>query len=264
MRKAIAFPIIALVAVASCSDDPLGLLHGIVAGNHQTIVAGTAELPDGVTWRLVRSKNGTITGHWTDPFLPKYAHAQGAVTVTGSPVPGAVVCVEEVPELVPFVRCTNTDANGEATFFIDVATNKMGTYRAQIRGTLNSQPAVFDTISATVEAGAANPMISQNWLSFNPSPATLSHEAAADNYGNPIPFRLVGDGWLQPQGDTVGTAAARRLVFPASAIDSAPGSLEMRGAAGQLYGRVYYSFIIQNGDVTSIQMRVRGVNLPAP
>lgn len=154
MRVAVSvFALAALVACSGSTNPTSGALKlGIVSGNNQTALASKQQLTDPVIGKLVRSADGTVSFHWIDALLPTKAYAQGGTTVTGSPVPGAVVCavsIDPTHKLDPFVPCTNTDANGQATFFFTTGTTA-GVSKAEIRGTLNSSPAVFDTAQATV------------------------------------------------------------------------------------------------------------------
>jgi hypothetical protein len=148
-----------LLACAACggstSSPPEGPLKlGIVAGNNQVAPAGSAKLTDPVVGRLVRVS--TASGPRFE--FVKTAYAQ--TVVTGSPVPGAVVCAVSVTagSMVPFVPCTNTDANGTATFFFTPGT-KAGEAESEIRGTLSGQPAVFDTAKATVLPGPVTDVV---------------------------------------------------------------------------------------------------------
>lgn len=135
-------------SATSTPEGPLKL--GIVSGDNQVALAGSQKLTDPVIGRLVRVS--TASGPRFE--FVKTAYAQ--TVVTGSPVPGAVVCAVSLTpgDMVPFVPCTNTDANGQATFFFTPGT-KAGEVHSEIRGTLAGQPAVFDTATATVEAGPA-------------------------------------------------------------------------------------------------------------
>lgn len=149
MRYAVTLMALALAGcdVIGGNDGPLAL--GIVAGNHQTATAGSDRLTDPVVGKLVRTSDGGITMRLVRP-----AYAQGTV-VNGSPVPGAVVCAVSVTEggMVPWAPCTNTDDDGTATFFFTPGTTA-GEALAEIRGTVEGEPAVFDTAVATVEPGA--------------------------------------------------------------------------------------------------------------
>lgn len=151
MRTALA--LLAVIPIlSSCeaagpgNDGPLEF--GIVQGDNQVAIAGDEELSDPVVGKLVRSSDGGITFR-----LVATAYAQGTV-VSGSPVPGAVVCAQSITEdgPVPFVPCTNTLEDGTATFFFSGGT-KAGDAKSEIRGTVEGEPAVFDTATVTVLAG---------------------------------------------------------------------------------------------------------------
>lgn len=156
--------LLAMACGGSGSTEPPAvqrLAHGIVAGNNQSTVAGTAQLSGAVVEQMVQNASGTLSlrripDTWQDravDWLVPRAFAQGTV-VNGSPVVGAVVCavnVDTTYKLTAFVPCTNTDADGKAVFFFTPGT-KAGVAKAEIRGTYQSQPAVFDTARATVIA----------------------------------------------------------------------------------------------------------------
>lgn len=156
---------LALIACGGSADNtsPIGngpLKLGIVSGQNQTVTAGSAQLGAPVVGKLVRQPNGTVAfiqtsaGRALDLIVPR-AFAQGGTVVTGSPVPGAVVCavsVDTAHSLVPFTPCTNTDSAGQATFYFTPG-HGAGVAKAEIRGTLNNSPAVFDTAKATVLPG---------------------------------------------------------------------------------------------------------------
>jgi hypothetical protein len=152
MRTLAVCTLIALTACGgSTTSTPEGPLKlGIVAGNNQVAAAGSAKLTDPVVGRLVR----VSTAQGPRFEFVKTAYAQ--TVVTGSPVPGAVVCAVSLTagSMVPFVPCTNTDVDGKATFFFTPGT-KAGEAKSEIRGTLAGQPAVFDTAKATVMPGPA-------------------------------------------------------------------------------------------------------------
>lgn len=169
MKRTVVFILTIIAAIMGCSgstESPISppngpLAMGIVSGNNQVVTAGHDSLPNPVVGQMVRLPNGTVAFHilkagnsLLDAIVPR-AFAQ--TVVNGSPVPGAVVCavsVDSVHKLTPWTPCTNTDAGGKATFFFTTGTTA-GVASAQIRGTLNSQPAVFDTAKATVTADAA-------------------------------------------------------------------------------------------------------------
>lgn len=148
IMTALAAPL-ALVACDSATggfDGPPAL--GIVSGNHQVATAGAEQLPAPVVGRMVRTPSGGIAFHLVTP-----AYANEGTVVQGSPIAGAVVCaVTTAGELTPFTPCTNTDDHGQARFFFAPGT-KAGEARAEIRGTLEGLPAVFDTVVAHVEPG---------------------------------------------------------------------------------------------------------------
>lgn len=190
MRYSTLFAFASVLALSACggggvtpiADGPLKL--GIVAGQDQIAKAGTAQFSDPVIGRMVREQ--TADGRWRLHFeIVKTAHAQ--TTVTGSPVPGAVVCSATVEgSIEAFAVCTNTNENGEAVFFYEPGT-EAGAQRAEIRGTLDNLPAVFDTVHATVEAGPATEI---GQTTFGPIQAAAPvdlHEnilTVRDGYGN--------------------------------------------------------------------------------
>lgn len=259
--------LLALVGLTSCAASDAEILnHGITAGQEQVVTAGVAQLPQSVTWRLARTASGGITAERVLDVVVPRAYAQGTTVVKGSPVPGAVVCATTKSGLTPFVPCTNTDNNGNATFFFTVDSTKAKRYYSEIRGTVENKPAVFDTAFVTVTTGPMDSLRWMNDLGFQPS-ATLADSAARDPYGNVIPYRLVSDGHLNVVGDTVGTVAARTVTFTVSHSDSLPGVLEMRDSTDTLIGKVHYVWLrtspIGGGPVTTaVSLRVRGLKSP--
>jgi hypothetical protein len=145
-----AVTILSLALLAGCDSgvDSGPLAFGIVSGNNQTAQAGSDRLSQPVVGKLVRTPDGGITFRLVTPL-----YAQGTV-VNGSPVPGAVVCAVSISEdgMVPWVPCTNTDSAGQATFFFTPGT-RADTVRSEIRGTVEGEPAVFDTATALVAPG---------------------------------------------------------------------------------------------------------------
>lgn len=219
MRKLVV--LFVALAIAACGgsstgtpDGPLKL--GITSGNNQIANAGSAQLTDPVVGTLVR----VSTAQGPRFEFVKTAYAQ--TVVTGSPVAGAVVCAVSVTPntMVPFVPCTNTDALGKATFFFAPGT-LAGVQKAEIRGTLAGQPAVFDTAKATVLPGAATSM---NITVFRMTVAAGStvdlHTIilnTADQYNN-----LIYDHFFPGQSTYVPrwTVAAGIEVFPGPPPDS--------------------------------------------
>ena len=241
MRQLFVCAALALVACGGSNGGtnpgtgPLAI--GIVSGDHQVVTAGHDSLPQPVVGKLVRKPDGSVAwikqvpGRALDVLVPR-AFAQGTV-VTGSPVAGAVVCaVSTDPKhtLTPFVPCTNTAADGTARFFFTPDTTA-GVASAEIRGTLNSEPAVFDTATATVlpdttseqatldatvlgSAGYAHDQGTNTtyplWIRHSgDAPLDLSAivKSAVDKYGNHIagPFTI---GWtlLQLSTETLTTS----------------------------------------------------------
>lgn len=143
--------------LAACGGETTGpttrlpLALAIVSGQNQTTIAGHDSLDAPVVSQLVQTASGRLV-------FRTVGNLSAQTVVNGSPVPGAVVCAVSVgpqPALRPFVPCTNTDADGKATFWFTPDTIA-GVARAEIRGTVNDQPAVFDTAVATITPGPAH------------------------------------------------------------------------------------------------------------
>lgn len=181
--------IIACDAAGPGNEGPLAL--GIVAGQNQVGVAGAERLPDPVVGKLVREPGGGITFRLVTP-----AYAQGTV-VNGSPVPGAVVCAVSVTEggMEPFTPCTNTGQDGTATFFFSPGTHA-GEAMSEIRGTVEGEPAVFDTAVAIIEPGEAyDPSIGGGIRNIPVGGSTaFSPNHFTDEYGNTIEYSLAASG----------------------------------------------------------------------
>lgn len=171
--------LLVLAAAAACGggsaapQTPGPLALGIVAGQNQITTAGSTQLSNPVVGQLVREPSGRVSFRWiqraVDPLLPPKAYAQDGTVVNGSPVPGAVVCAvsaDATHGLIPFTPCTNTDPEGKATFFFTPGT-AAGVAKAEIRGTVDNQPAVFDTAKATVLPAAATVI----YVKKQPNPA---------------------------------------------------------------------------------------------
>lgn len=201
-----------LLLLAAC-DGPNGpngpLVLGIVSGNHQTATAGDQQLGEPVVGKMVRTETGSIAFRLVTP-----AYAQDGTTVSGSPVAGAVVCAVSVTDggLEPFTPCTNTASDGTAVFFFSPGT-KAGEAKSEIRGTVNAQPAVFDTVVAAVEPGPMYQNLFEGGpsMSARPSPAAIPLSMGpVDKYGNHIEFELVPLAFAHAQGTS--GEAARTLV----------------------------------------------------
>lgn len=224
--------LVAPITLAACGggsvtppvEGPLNL--DIVAGQDQIARAGTPQLSDPVVGQLVRVR--TADGRWRFKFeIVKTAYAQ--TTVKGSPVVGAVVCSKTVAgNFEPFSVCTNTDSAGKATFYYETGT-KAGAQRAEVRG-LNAQgqPAVFDTVRATVEPGPAD--VNRIFNGMNPNQRsnptlaccsgvggtesfTVADSAVADVYVNLLPFRIEGDSLISVSDTTFGSVGARTIDY---------------------------------------------------
>ncbi len=187
-RLALAIP--ALLVAAACdaagpgNDGPLAI--GVVSGDNQVAPAGAEQLPDPVVGKLVRQPGGGITFRLVTP-----AYAQGTV-VNGSPVAGAVVCavnVQGAAQLEAFTPCTNTDANGTATFFFAPGT-KAGEAVSEIRGTVEGEPAVFDSVTATVEPGALYSVGLEDGARNRQEPWWFYMPYFQDAWQNSIPFDI--------------------------------------------------------------------------
>lgn len=213
----------ALLALAACdgasagpADGPLEL--GIVAGNHQVATAGDDRLSDPVVGKMVRTPGGGIAFHLVTP-----AYAQDGTVVTGSPVPGAVVCAVSVTQdgLVPFTPCTNTAADGTATFFFSPGT-RAGEAKSEIRGVVEGQPAVFDTAVAEVQPG---PYVGgYNWgevRTHEPGSFVADSLMIHDEYGNPIPFCIRpvgGDSVISVPSAPFGSEECRTITWSAERL----------------------------------------------
>lgn len=155
--------LLALSACGSTSPDANGgpLKIGIVAGNRQSAKAAPTQLPAGVTSQLVRLPSGQLALRSVPTraaslletlLLPPNAYAQGGTTLTGSPVPGNVVCAAPAkPDnpLTPVVLCANTDAQGMVTFVFTHGT-KAGQALAVVQGMVGGTAVTLDTARATI------------------------------------------------------------------------------------------------------------------
>lgn len=244
--SSIAIVLAACVACSGAEPRPGGPLnHGIIAGNHQKVVAAPAAgLPNAIVAALARSQTGklelrVLPQRLMDFVVPTAYAADTGTVVTGSPVAGAVVCATDDQGMHPFAVCTNTDNNGHATFFFSTDT-VAGEKKSEIRGTVNNEPAVFDTAFALVLPTKVDSNYSTGVLPYTCSPATFMATGVRDIYGNAVPYRIVGDGRITVGGDTVGTVAARTLTFDSTLVDGAFRLLELRDSTNALVGRMNY------------------------
>lgn len=135
---------------------------GIVTGKFQTVSVGAEALPEPIVGRLVRTPSGQVAWHqvpskvgsaFLDFLVPK-AFASDTFVVQGAPIAGAAVCLNEDSPLVPFSRCVTTGSDGYATMFAKPGT-RLGEQRGEIRGVIDGQALVFDTIIVEVTPGPA-------------------------------------------------------------------------------------------------------------
>jgi hypothetical protein len=199
-----AVTILSLALLAGCDSGVNSgpLAFGIVSGNNQTATAGSDRLTNPVVGKLVRTPDGGITFN-----LVRSAYAQGTV-VNGSPVPGAVVCAVSISEngMVPWVPCTNTDSAGQATFFFTPGT-RADTVRSEIRGTVEGEPAVFDTATALVAPGPLAAWGAGEYVRTSEGDTVQILSAittARDEYHNAIPvdsLASLGAVWVWRQPD---------------------------------------------------------------
>lgn len=255
-------------ACSSSTDVNTKLAHGIISGQNQTAVAGATQLSKAVIEVMVRNSTGTLSLHRVEPrserlldLLVPRAYAQGTGTVvTGSPVPGAVVCAAGGDGgLVPFVQCTNTDTAGHATFFF-TPSNKAGQHTSEIRGTVNAEPAVFDTAKATVTPAAADSNFRTGPFATVGSPDTLPAATVIDKYSNAVAFRVVSDSHITASDTTAGAIGARVISWQPSASDGNGAQLiaELRGTGGAVIGHMRYTIGVDH--LIRVES-VAGVNL---
>lgn len=243
--------VVSAVLLAACESgsEPSGVAvinHGIVAGNHQVQRAGETSYQAAVVEKIAREfktarARPAVRVPWLQALLPRLAHAQGVpVTVNGSPVVGAVVCTDPDAALKPFVGCTNTGADGQALFFFKPP-NIVGCYEAEIRGTVDNLPTVFDTARACVTPGPASTAFVADGDARNFGPVAVFNLAGVpDDFGNGIPYRIVSDGRLQVLGTDVGSEAARSVNVDPALKDDTNRWLEVRDGAGTLVAMVRY------------------------
>lgn len=233
------------VISAGCGSDsltPLGeAISAIVSGNSQRVTADQValnnDLPQAVVQQMVRTTAGIVslaTVNATDPVVLK-----------GSPIVGAVVCAEGGNgRLTPFSRCTNTDAQGKATFVFETST-VAGEATAEIRGYLDGKPAVFDTAIATVLPGVPDSNAINDFIAPRASPATYLPTHVVDRFANPAAYRIPADARLTPQDTVMGSAGARTVTFDASTVDSVWRTVILTGdqdaAVVQLTYRLVFS-----------------------
>lgn len=251
------YAVAALIALAACGGDSttptLGAAKlGIESGNNQSTKASTAKLGAPVIGRMVRTASGAAR------FVRRGALLDGTGTVvTGSPIPGAVVCAVSIDAqhpLTPFVPCTNTDSTGHATFFFSTGTIA-GAASAEIRGTVSNEPTVFDTVKATILPGLPDSSYRSTdrfgtSLDPNTSPARVFKNAVADKFGNEVAFRITPDARLSPRDTVVGGDSSRFVAFTSVPADSGVHSTVLVGLNETPIANLWYRIRNVNGTPT--------------
>jgi hypothetical protein len=229
-------------SAAPVADGPVKV--SVATGNNQTVAAARdARLPKEVGVQAVRLPNGQSGLRLLDALLPPKAYAQTGVTS----VPGIVACpVSPDPKhaLIPEVPCTSTGADGIAwfTFHHD---SVAGRSMAQVRATVDRVTVVTDSVVATILPGPASPTYRTQSVPIQSFPATVAENSVQDQYGNPVPFRIISDGRIVVQDTTTGSVGARTIVAgPDAQTDY---TVELRGINGALVGHALYR--INNGQL---------------
>lgn len=190
---------------------------GIVTGKFQTVSVGAEALPEPIVGRLVRTPSGQVAWHqvpskvggaFLDFLVPK-AFASDTFVVQGAPIAGAAVCLNEDSPLVPFSRCVTTGSDGYATMFAKPGTT-MGEQRGEIRGVIDGQALVFDTILVNVVPGPAVEFITVASKVIPNSEWALVSDLillARDSYRNDIPSMSIEitseSPYMDVKGDTL-------------------------------------------------------------
>ena len=181
-----------LLAVSLACEDPTGILgplgFGVVEGREQEVSAVEAQLPEPVVARVWQDASGNA-------FLgigPRPLFAQTGV----KGVAGAVVCVGETPiegdPIIPHARCTNTDAEGDATFHMSHP-KKAGQHRTPIVAEVNGQALTPDTVTAIVEAGPASVHPFTDTLNISVTERVYGDDTVTDAYGNGVAWMFATD-----------------------------------------------------------------------
>lgn len=230
MRKlltliSLAFLVTACDAAGGGNSGPavLGLANN---DQHATVSAQSVQYKP-LTGKVVRTQSGITLMHIF--VTPAYADT---TTLHGSPVAGAVVCmdppVEGGPQ--PTQLCNNTAADGTVQFFYASGT-KADTFVYYANATVDGEPIHPDSARFVQVPGplAATSFDLSPWQSgssaegINLIQGSTGHPLLRDAYGNGIPFRLRASGWLR---DTVVTVGVRQ--------DSVPALVIAQGASPQV------------------------------
>jgi hypothetical protein len=229
--------IAALTACGGNSTDtgPLRYNFAVIAGKNQESTAGAVTLAAPITTELTRDKNGTFARGAFDFLLPREAFAQ-SLTMTGTPVAGALVCAREAqpgePQAVPL--CAFTLADGTAPIAIKGGT-KAGTFVIAFTAQVQTQLPVKDSTTTIVNAGPVTinryvPGITiggQTPLIVDNGPGD---PLVLDAFGNRVPYKLVPSGFVHVLSDTLGALSARTLVIDADG----QGTIDVVTKAGVL------------------------------
>ena len=231
----------AAVLLAGCDNSTdataeVGELRtAIIAGGVQTTIAGAPRLPNSVIAQAQRIPPGGS--------VAASGSLMANVTAAVHGLPNVVQCVaEDQFDLIPFSRCVNTDTAGNALFTFS-PTTKAGTYRAKINFTLGTTESTVDSVVVVVKPDAADPNYQSGALPIVCSPAELPASVVRDKYGNSVPFRVVPDGRFTVQGDTVGTLAARTVVFDSTLVTQTRFTADLKDGNGSIIGRLRYRFV---------------------
>lgn len=217
MKRTITILAAVLIACSSTSTDtgPPRFNFGVVAGRNQSSIAGAASLSEPITTELTRDKNGTFAGRALELLSPRSAFAQ-TLTMTGTPVSGAIVCAREAapgePQASPL--CAFTLADGTAPITIKGGT-KAGVFVVTFTAQVETQQPVKDSTTVTVSAGAitVNSFTDKQTLLVGAaSIPDLVYHLLQDRYGNAIPYRILTDCCAHAPNATVGAGVPWPLV----------------------------------------------------
>lgn len=240
--------VLAAVLLAACSNgtEPgpqFGeLKHRIIEGEQHTVIAGT--LPEKTVDLAYREQLAvapavTLQRLAERVFLPPYAYAQGPTNIRVQP--GAVVCADQsLTDLKPRFPCVTADALGQARFDWIEAPTRVGSYKARVGAAYGPDTTTLLEVSVVVTRTTAKSNFIFPSESRVESPSLFGLDSVPDLFDNPIKWRIIGDGRLQVQGDTAGTAAARTVVFTAGQVDSQTRTLDMQDDKGVVVGKIRY------------------------
>lgn len=240
------FGVMLLLVLSACGGSATGTPpdrynFAVVDGLNQTSTAGAPTLAKPITSQLARDPNGKYAFSIVNWLAPAVAFAQ-SLAVPGTPVPNQLVCGEETgagePKVVPL--CAFTLADGKAPNTVQGGT-KAGVYTMRFTAQVPTEMPVKDSTTVTVEAGTADPNYLSTTSPYSHSPAVVEAGAVQDQYGNPVPFRVVTDGRIQVKSVTTGDVDARTIAFDASLYDNLQDHVvELRGVGDAVVGHLRY------------------------